>query len=145
MKKILSTMLVFIVSLSLAGVAIAGSPKPPANICFNTVENQNVEFSLLIKPMGTIKMSGGPEKIYSVQGLYYDPTSGTGTVVGSGYMDGSVFRFSLNAVYTWQGLAGYFQADGYWNVDTKAGPIYTFWDSTTHVTWSLVEVSCTEH
>ena len=145
MKKIISTMLVFVFSLSLAGVAIAASPKPPANICFTTVESPNVELSLLIKPMGNIKMSGGPEKFYSIQGLYYDPTEGPAAVIGSGYMDGSVFHFSLNGIYTWQGLAGYFQADGYWNVDTKAGPIYTFWDSTTHVTWSLVEVSCTEH
>ncbi len=145
MKKILLITLVFVFSLSLAGMAAARAKayKPPATICFNIMEGDS-EFSLLIKPMGNIKMSDGPVKIYSVQGLYYDSTNGPGTVIGSGYMDGSIFRFSVNGVYTWQGLAGFFQGDGYWNVDTKTGPMYPFFDAKTHGTWSLVEVPCTQ-
>ena len=142
MKKILLITLVFVVSLSLAGVSMAAAPKPPATICFNTMESQS-EFSLLIKPMGNIKMSDGTEQFYSIQGVYYDPTNGAAAVSGSGYMDGSVFHFSLNATYTWQGTAGSFQADGYWNVETKTGPIYSVWNSTVHFTWSLVQVYCT--
>ncbi len=142
MKRILLTILVFVVSLSLTGVAIAASPKPPATICFNTTESTS-QFSLLIKPMGNIKMSGGPEKFYSIQGLYFDATNGPAALSGSGYMDGSVFHFSLNATYTFEGTAGFFQADGYWDVDAKTGPIYSLWNNTVHYSWTLVQVSCT--
>ncbi len=145
MKKIIPALLVFVVSLSLAGVAIAASPKPPATICFSTVENQfGSQFFLLIKPMGNIKMPGGPMKFYSIQGMYIDSINATGGVAvsGSGYMDGSFFRFSINVTYTWQGNAGFLQADGYWDVDTKTGPVYTYWHNTNRYNWTLAEVSC---
>jgi hypothetical protein len=144
MNKILSIIVVFVVSLSLAGVAAALPPRAPTTICFSTVENEfGSEFSLLIKPMGNIKMSGGPVKFYSIQGVYFDPTNGAAAVSGSGYMDGSVFHFSLNGTYTFEDKAGFIQADGYWDVATKSGPIYTYWNSTIRFNWSLVEVSCT--
>jgi hypothetical protein len=73
MNKILSIIVVFVVSLSLTGVAAALPPRAPTTICFSTVENEfGSEFSLLIKPMGNIKMSGGPV-VYSIQGVYFDP------------------------------------------------------------------------
>ncbi len=142
MKKILLTILVFVLSLSLAGIAIAASPKPPASICFNIAENQN-EFSFLIKPMGNIKMSGGPAKFYSIQGVFFDPANdGPAAVSGSGFMDGDVFRFSLNTTYRFQNLAGFGQIDGYWDVVAKTGSMYTYWNSTVRFIWTLVQVSC---
>lgn len=146
MKKILLTILIFVASFSLAGAAIAASPKPPATICFSTMENQfGSVFFLLIKPMGNIKLPAGPLKFYSIQGMYIDSINATGgaAVSGSGYMDGPVFRFSLNVTYTWQGDAGFFQADGNWYVNEKTGPIHTYWHNATRHSWSLVQVSCT--
>ncbi len=147
MKKILLITLVLVVTFSLAGMAMARSPKAPkvpANICFTALEKPIEEFSLLIKPMGTIKLSDGPKKLYSIQGLYYSIDNGPGTVSGSGYMDGAVFHFSLYGTYTWQGLCGSYQADGYWNVSTEERTMYSVWNNSVNFTWTLVEVACKE-
>jgi len=146
MIKIFSIMLVSVVFLSLAGVAIAASPKPPASICFKAMQDQAAYYyALLIKPMGTIRIFDGPKKIYSVQGDYSNEVSGsTSAVSGSGHMDGSIFHFSLNGPYTWEETPAFFNADAYWDVDAKTGTIYSVYSNTVRYKWTLEQLPCSE-
>ncbi len=142
MKKIISTMFVFVLSLSLAGAVMAASAKPPASICFTSPEHPEKVFALVIKATGSITMSGGSVKFYSIQGFYYDPDNDMAAVAGSGYMDGTVFHFSLHATYTWHYAAGSIQIDATWDVVANTGTMYSFWNSNNHQSWTLTKVSC---
>ncbi len=143
MKRILSTVLVFVVSLSLAGVAMALPPRVPATICLNAATGGGV-YALLIKPSGNIRMLDGPEKFYSIQGAIVVPGLFM-PLSGSGYMveGGPVFHFSFNSTYNISGTPYFVQAEGFWDVVAKAGAAYTYISATGNHTYSLSAVSCT--
>ena len=140
MKKILSTMLVFVVSLSLAGVAIAASPKPPASFCINA--GPGGIWALVTKAGTNMKMEDGTEKFYSVQGAYI--SSATMPLVGSGYMEGNVFHFVYNSTYNISGTPYFIQMEAFWDVVTKTGTMYGYYSATGNHSTSLSQVDCTD-
>lgn len=142
MKKILSTILAIVVSLSLAGVAMAAAPKPPASICLDT--SSLVIFSLATKATGNIKMEDGAQKFYSIQGAYLAP-SVYFPVVGSGYMEGNIFHFTLTGTYNVSGTPNWIQAEGFWNVTAHTGAMYAYITASGNHTYTLSQVPCTDY
>jgi len=143
MKKILSTILVFVVSLSLAGVAMAAAPKPPASLCLNA--GAGGVYALALKPGKNIKMLDETEKFYSINGAIivagialYMP------LVGSGYVEGNVFHFTFNSTYNLSGTPYYVQAEGFWDIIAMTGSAYVYISATGNHSYSLSQVSCTD-
>jgi hypothetical protein len=144
MKKILSTVLVFVVSLSLAGVAMAAAPKPPAKICLNA--GGGGIFALVVKPSSNIKMLDGTQKFYSIQGAIIAPGNNpTMPLVGSGYMEGNVFHFTFNSTYDSLNTAYFVQAEGFWDVIALGGTTYMYISASGNFTSPLSQVSCTDY
>ncbi len=119
MKKLILIMLVFVVSLALAGVAMAAKPAPEAVSCwywspsgFRTV--------LSIKSFsGDIAIYGGKIKFYAIHGelsvgSYSAPVSGTG------HMEGNIFHFSF-AGTLFSGRVWTYEFVGFWDVVNKIG------------------------
>jgi hypothetical protein len=141
MKKIVLTMLVFVVSLSLAGVAMAAAPKPPANICLNA--GAGGVYALVVKPSSTIKFLDGTQKFYSIQGAII--ASVNMPVVGAGYMEANVFHFTFNATYDLSGTPYFVQVEGFWDVVALTGTAYQYISATGNHTDSLTKVDCTSY
>jgi len=143
MKKLLLITLVFVVSLSLAGVALAarGGPRPPASICLNAV-GYGVIFALLNKPAGNIVMSDGTEKFYSIQGAFMEFGCNF-PVLGSGYVEGNVFHFTLDGTYAHYGPIYFLQAEGFWDVVAHTGNAYVHYSFGTDYNFTLQQVPCT--
>ncbi len=145
MKKIVSTMLVFVVSLSLVGMAMAAGPKPPASICLDT--GASVIMILGVKPSAAIKMQDGAQKFYSIQGALISlpiPQIFC-AAVGSGYMDGDIFHFTLTSTWNNSGTANWMQGEGYWNVTAQTGTMYAYFTVTGNWTFTLTPAPCTDY
>ncbi|MGZ3880231.1 MAG: hypothetical protein ACXVBF_02780 [Flavisolibacter sp.] len=150
MKKIVLTMLVFVVSLSLTGVAMAAAPKPPASFCLDTatggVGTMGV-LALVVKPSSTIKFLDGTQKFYSIQGALIDPSI-YGPLVGSGYMEGNIFHFTFSTTYFYSGYTDFWQMEGFWDVIAHTGTLYgyqSFGGASFSYTFSLTQVPCTNY
>jgi hypothetical protein len=139
MKRILSTVLVFVVSLSLAGVAMAAAPKPPTSICLYTGGGGGV-YALVVKPSSNIKMFDGTQKFYSIQGAII--ASVNMPVHGSGYMEGNVFHFTFNSTYNISGTPYFVQVEGFWDVIAKGGSAYAYISASGNWSYSLSQVDC---
>jgi hypothetical protein len=142
MKKIVLIVLVFTVCLSLAGVAMAVVPKPPASICLDT--GAAVVFSLVVKPSSAIKMLDGTQKFWSIQGALLSPGVDF-PVIGSGYIEGNVFHFTLNGTYNITGTANWIQAEGFWDVIAHTGTMYIYITASGNWTFPLSQVPCTDY
>jgi hypothetical protein len=108
MKRILFVLLALVLTLSLAGGALAANPKPPNRLCLEleTFGTPN-QLTLSIKPSGTVKTSGNTSvKFHSITGEFCGvpgvniesiPLTGGGHVNDSG-----VFHFSVtgSALYS---------------------------------------------
>ncbi len=143
MKKILSTILVFVVSLSLVGAAMAAAPKPPKSICLNTLGTTAV-YVLYMKPGGNIKMSDETEKFYSIYGAIIALPTLNMPLVGSGYVEGNVFHFTFNSTYHFLVTPYYVQAEGFWDVIANTGTMYAYISATGNWAWTLQAVPCTD-
>jgi len=144
MRKILLMILVFVVSLSLSGVATAAALKPPANICLDT--GAGLIYSLVVKPGSAIKMQDGTQKFYSIQGALLTPSAALfGAAVGSGYMEGSVFHFTLTGTWNLSGTAHWMQGEGYWDVVSHTGTMYAYFTTSGNWTFTLSQVPCTDY
>jgi hypothetical protein len=140
MKKILLTILVFVVSLSLAGVAMATAPKPPASICLQASSSFYV---FAVKPVGNLKMLDETEKFYSIRGAIIATPTLNMPLVGSGYVEGNVFHFTFNSTYNLSGTPYYVQAEGFWDVIAQTGTMYAYISLSGNWTWALSAVPCT--
>ncbi len=143
MKKIVSTMLVFVVSLSLVGVATAAALKPPASICLSA--GGVGVYVLGVKPSSAIKMSDGTQKFYGIRGAIIAPGGDpTMPIVGAGYMVANVFHFSFNGTYDTSGAAEWVQAEGFWDVVSLTGTVHQYISAgPSNITNALSQVSCT--
>ncbi len=142
MKRILLTILVSVLSLSLAGVATAAPPKPPKSLCINTCCSGGGVFALVVKPSASIKMLNGTQKFYSIQGANIADINMP--VVGAGYMEGNTFHFTLNSTYNSSGTPYFIQEEGFWDVISKTGTMYAHFSAGANYTYSLSEASCTD-
>jgi len=118
MKKIVSTMLVSVVSLTLAGLAMAAAPKPPASICLDL--GVGAVYCLAMKSSSAVKMSDGTQKFYNIQGAIV--SGATWPIVGSGYIEGTVFHFSVNGAYNNSGTPQWVQQCTLMSVLAEIGP-----------------------
>jgi hypothetical protein len=139
MKKILPTILVFVVSLSLAGVAMAIAPNPPRNICLYA--GSGGVYAFLVKPMGNINFFDGMQKFYSIQGAIIAAVNMP--IVGSGYVEGNVFHFVFNSTYNISGTPYFVRAEGFWDLVALTGSAYVYDSATGNWINSLSEISCT--
>ena len=118
MKKLISIMLVFVVSLALAGVAMAAKPAPAAVSCWDW--SNGFKTVLSIKPWsGDIAISGGKIKFYAIHGevsvgSYSAPVSGTG------HMQDNIFHFSFSGTLS-SGRIWTYEFVGFWDVVDKIG------------------------
>jgi len=142
MKKIVSAMLVFVVSLSLGGLAMAAASKPPASFCLNA--GSLGVYVLVVKPSSSIKMSDGVQKFYSLQGaIIAIGNHPTMPLIGSGYMAGNVFHFTFNSTYDNSGIPAWVQAEGFWDVITHTGTVHQYVSIGSNITSALSQVLCT--
>ncbi len=123
MKKHLLVTLIFVVSLSLAGVAMAGSAakQPPTVSCWDWGVFRTV---LSIKPFsGNIAISEGTTKFYAIHGELSNGSSFSAPVSGTGHMTGNIFHFSLTG--TGQdgntGRIWTYQILGFWSAVEQKG------------------------
>ena len=122
MKKLLFVILVFILSFSSVGVAMAAS-KPPPKICLNWSTTLFTTV-LSIKPFGgNITITSGEKiKFYAIHGELTNGSDFSAPVAGSGHMDGDVFHFSLTGSTLWiDGNIWTFQFEGFWDVVNDTG------------------------
>jgi hypothetical protein len=147
MKKIILIVLVFIVSLSLAGVAMALPPKPPASICLDTTGGGNTMgvLALVVKPSSTIKFSDGTQKFYSIQGALVDSPAVYSPLVGSGYMEGNIFHFVFNSTYNLSGTPYFIQGEGFLDVMAHTGTSNVYISFTGNHNYPLTQVPCTNY
>ncbi len=119
MKKMPAIMLVFLVSLSLAGVAMAGPGVKLAPVsCWNMGGFKTI---LSIKPFsGNIAISGGTIKFYAIHGEVSNG-SFTAPVTGTGHMEGDVFHFSLTGTSWVSGRVWTYEFEGFWNAVIQGG------------------------
>ncbi len=141
MKKIISMILVFIVSLSLVGVATAAALKPPASVCLNAAGGGI--YALVVKPSSAVKMLDGTQKFYSIQGAII--VGFNMPLVGSGYMAGNTFHFSFTSTYNNAGTPVYIQAEGFYDVVAKTGTEYIHYSNSGDFVNPLTPVPCTNY
>lgn len=121
MKKLISTMLVFVVSFSLAGVAMAGPAVKPAPVSCWDWSPRGFKTVLSIKPWsGNIAISGGTIKFYAIHGEVSDG-SYSAPVSGTGHMEGNIFHFSLTGTSLWSGRVWTYEFEGFWDAVNKTG------------------------
>ena len=146
LKKLISIMLVFVVSLSLAGAAMpahAKSLSPPATLCLGT--DVTFVFVLSIKPGANIRMLDGVQSFYSIQGALIDMGYGF-PLVGAGYTtDGNKFYFTLNSAFSLDGEFYSFQAEGRWNIGSKRGMILYHTPDMGNEIFLMEQVPCTDY
>ena len=120
MKKLISIMLVFVVSLSLAGVAMAAKPAPAAVSCWDW--SNGFKTVLSIKSWsGNIAISGGTIKFYAIHGEVSDGSSYSAPVSGTGHMVGNIFHFSLTGTSMKEGRVWTYELSGFWDVVNQNG------------------------
>ena len=142
MRNILSTILVFILSLSLVGVAMAAAAKPPASFCFTP--GYGFIYALVVKPSSNIKMSDGTEKFYKIQGGFIGGGFNT-PVAGSGYIEGNIFHFTVDSTYTDSGTARYIKGEGFWDPIAKTGTMYAYFSVSGNWIFPLTEETCSNY
>jgi hypothetical protein len=146
MNKILSIIVVFVVSLSLAGVAVALPPRAPTTICLQTVNTATV-YVLVMKPGTNVRLSDGVMKFYDIQGAIITSPGPSGInmpLAGSGYVEGNVFHFTFDSTYHIDNTPYFVQAEGLWDVVAKEGTMYAYISISGNFAWSLQQVSCTD-
>jgi len=118
MEKLISIMLVFVVSLALAGVAMAAKPAPAAVSCWDW--SNGFKTVLSIKPWsGDIAISGGKIKFYAIHGeVLVD--SDSAPVSGTGHMQDNIFHFSFTGTFH-LGRVWTYEFVGFWDVVSKTG------------------------
>ncbi len=141
MKRMLSTMLVFVFSLFLVGTAMAAAPKPPASLCLNA--GGGGIWVLVVKPSSSIKMEDGAQKFYGIQGGIIGSVSMP--LVGSGYMEGGVFHFTFNSTYNSSGTPYFIQAGGFWDVTALTGSLYAYYSFSGNHSGPLSQLPCTDY
>ena len=120
MEKLISIMLVFVVSLALAGVAMAAKPAPAAVSCWDW--SNGFKTVLSIKPWsGNIAISGGTIKFYAIHGEVSNGSSLSAPVSGTGHMEGNIFHFSLTGTSLVSGRVWTYEFEGFWDVVNKIG------------------------
>jgi hypothetical protein len=119
MKKIFLAVLVFALSLSLAGVAMAAAPKPPANICLGWSGLTGV---LYIKASGNTTSSVGKVKFYTIVGEITNSGSYSAPATGTGHMKGNVFHIGITGFNKYvDGRVWLYILEGFWDVVNKTG------------------------
>jgi len=141
MKKILLTILVFVLSLLLANVAMPAAPKPPASIC---LYDGNTYYAFVVKSSGSIKMFDGTRKFYSIQGAIMAGSSPNMPLVGSGYVEGNVFHFVFSTAYNLSGTPYFGQGEVFWDLIAETGTAYVYISLSGNNTFSLTQVACTQ-
>jgi len=105
MKRLVMILLVLVLSLSLAGVAPAATPKIKSQECLD-VATGFATVSMGIKAGVTIKKASGKVKFYAINGEFTNHLGGfSAPLVGTGHMTGTVFHFSATCTGLWPGTA----------------------------------------
>jgi len=113
MKKILIPVFVLLLTFTLAGPILAGTPKPPKNACFELDTDGRI---FCIGTKKGISLLYGDTKVpmYTVQGAVFVGTPLP--VGGTGYMLGDIFIFNFSTSATTN-----IAITGLWDVVTQTG------------------------
>jgi hypothetical protein len=98
MKRIFYVLLALVLTLSLTGGALAASTTNPPKTAYFTLSGWAGTQCLTIRLNGTIKISGGPVKIYAIHGewpIFQAPDLLSVPLVGTGHVLNGQFHFSI--------------------------------------------------
>jgi len=146
MKKILLTILILVLSLSLTWVAMvrAKGLSPPASFC---AKSGSTVYVFTVKPGANVQMRDGVMKFYTVQGaIIADPTINV-PLSGSGYMTGNLFRFSYHTTFyvsnpVESNIVYFSPVEVFWDVTANEGSFYVYNYPGGTTVFPLEEVPC---